>query len=138
MKIYLAASSEFFNKLPEIKAQLEALGHEVRLPSTVKDPELEKRVWENSGHEAHVKLIRKLFEDSEERVGKWCDAIYLLNYKKHDTPGYVGGATFVELYIAYREHKKIFLENDIEDGPMYDEIMGFGPVFVHGDLKLIR
>ena len=138
MKIFLAASSAFWEKLPEKKAQLEALGHEVLLPSTVKDPELEERVWKSGGHEAHVKLIRGLFEDSEERVGEWCDAIYLLNYEKHNVSGYVGGAAFIELYIAYREHKKIFLENDIEKGPMYDEIMGFDPVFIHGDLKLIR
>jgi hypothetical protein len=137
MKIYLATSSSFWDKLPDIKEKLEGLGHEVMLPSTVEDPELEERTWAESD-EAHVKLIRKLFEDSEERVGKWCDAFYLLNYDKHNTSGYVGGATFIELYIAYRERKKIFIENDVFPGPMYDEIMGFGPVFVHGDLNKIR
>ena len=136
MKIFLAASSSFWDRLPEIKKKLEDLGHEVMLPSTVEDPELEERTWKESD-EAHVELIRKLFEDSEERVGKWCDAFYLLNYEKHDTPGYVGGAALIELYIAHRERKKIFIENDVFPGPMYDEIMGFGPVFVHGDLSKI-
>ena len=136
MKIFLAASSSFWGRLPEIKKKLEDLGHEVMLPSTVEDPELEERTWKESD-EAHVELIRKLFEDSEERVGKWCDAFYLLNYEKHDTPGYVGGAALIELYIAHRERKKIFIENDVFPGPMYDEIMGFGPVFVHGDLSKI-
>ena len=137
MKVFVAASSSFWDKLPAIKKELEALGHEVMLPSTVEDPELEKRTWKEEGNAAHAKLIRKLFEDSEERVGKWCDAIYLLNYDKHDTAGYVGGAALIELYIAHREHKKIFLENDVFPGPMYDEIMGFDPVFVHGDLSKI-
>lgn len=136
MKVFLAASSSFWDKLPEIKEKLEALGHEVMLPSTVDDPELEERTWKDS-NEAHVALIRKLFEDSEERVGKWCDAFYLLNYDKNNTRGYVGGAALIELYIAHREHKKIFIENDVFPGPMYDEIMGFGPTFVHGDLKKI-
>ncbi len=136
MKVFLAASSSFWDKLPEIKEKLEALGHEVMLPSTVDDPELEERTWKDS-NEAHVALIRKLFEDSEERVGKWCDAFYLLNYDKNNTRGYVGGAALIELYIAHREHKKIFIENDVYPGPMYDEIMGFGPTFVHGDLKKI-
>ncbi len=107
------------------------------LPSTVDDPELEERTWQQSD-EAHVKLIRKLFEDSEERVGQWCDAFYLLNYDKHNTRGYVGGAALIELYIAHRERKKIFIENDVFPGPMYDEIMGFGPTFVHGDLSKIQ
>ncbi|MBR5027150.1 hypothetical protein IKX64_00975 [Candidatus Saccharibacteria bacterium] len=136
MKVFLAASSSFWDKLPEIKEKLEALGHEVMLPSTVDDPELEERTWKDS-NEAHVALIRKLFEDSEERVGKWCDAFYLLNYDKNNTRGYVGGAALIELYIAHREHKKIYIENDVYPGPMYDEIMGFGPTFVHGDLKKI-
>jgi len=137
MKIYLATSSSFWDKLPDIKEKLEGLGHEVMLPSTVEDPELEERTWAESD-EAHVKLIRKLFEDSEERVGKWCDAFYLLNYDKHNISGYVGGATLIELYIAYRERKKIFIENDVFPGPMYDEIMGFDPVFAHGDLNKIK
>ena len=137
MKVFVAASSSFWDKLPAIKAKLEKLGHEVMLPSTVEDPGLEERTWQESD-EAHVRLIRKLFEDSEERVGKWCDAFYLLNYDKHNISGYVGGAALIELYIAHRERKKIFIENDIFPGPMYDEIMGFGPVFVHGDLKMIK
>ena len=136
MKIFLAASSSFWDRLSEIKEKLETLGHEVMLPSTVDDPELEERTWKDS-NEAHVALVRKLFEDSEERVGKWCDAFYLLNYDKNNTRGYVGGAALIELYIAHRERKKIFIENDVYPGPMYDEIMGFGPVFVHGDLKKI-
>ena len=136
MKVFVAASSSFWDKMPAIKKKLEKLGHEVMLPSTVEDPELEKRTWQESD-EAHIKLIRKLFEDSEERVGQWCDAFYLLNFDKHDTPGYIGGAALIELYIAHREHKKIFIENDIFPGPMYDEVMGFGPAFIHGDLTKI-
>ena len=73
MKIFLAASSSFWDKLPEVKKKLENLGHEVMLPSTIDDPELEEKTWQESD-EAHIKLIRKLFQDSEERVGKWCDA----------------------------------------------------------------
>ena len=41
MKIYLAASSSFWDKLTDIKEKLEGLGLEVMLPSTVEDPELE-------------------------------------------------------------------------------------------------
>ena len=136
MKVFVAASSSFWDRLPEVKGKLEELGHEVRLPSTVHDPELEERTWKE-GDDAHVKLIRRLFEDSEERVGQWCDAIYLMNWDKRGISGYVGGAALVELYIAHREHKKIFIENDVFPGLMYDEIMGFGPTFVHGDLSKI-
>ena len=39
MKVFVAASSSFWDKLPAIKKKLEKLGHEVMLPSTVEDPE---------------------------------------------------------------------------------------------------
>lgn len=136
MRVYVAASSSFWDRLPGVKDQLEKLGHEVLLPSTVDDPELEERSWKD-GEDAHAKLIEGLFKDSEEIIGKQSDAIYLLNWDKRGISGYVGGAALIELYIAHREHKKIFIENDVFPGLMYDEIMGFGPTFVHSDLSKI-
>ena len=136
MKTYVAASSSFWDKLPEVKEKLEKLGHEVRLPSSIDDPKIEEKAWQE-GDEAHTKLIRNLFDDSEKTIRDWCDAIYLMNWDKRGISGYVGGAALVELYIAHREHKKIFIENDVFPGSMYDEIMGFGPTFVHGDLSKI-
>ena len=136
MKTYVAASSSFWDKLPEVKEKLEKLGHEVKLPSSINDPEIEKKAWQ-MGKDEHTRLIRSLFDDSEKIIRDWCDAIYLMNWDKRGISGYVGGAALVELYIAYREHKKIFIENDVFPGLMYDEIMGFGPTFVHGDLSKI-
>lgn len=136
MKTYVAASSSFWDKLPEVKEKLERLGHEVKLPKSIDDPEIEEKAWQK-GDDEHVKLIRSLFDDSEKIIRDWCDAIYLMNWDKRGISGYVGGAALVELYIAYREHKKIFIENDVFPGLMYDEIMGFGPTFVHGDLSKI-
>lgn len=136
MKIYLAASKVFYDKIAERKVELEALGHEVVPPSTLEDPGIEHRIWGEGGHEAHVKLLRQLFQDSEDRIAA-CDAIYLLNYKKKGVAGYVGGAGLIELYIAHRERKQIFLEEKVKEGPMYDEIMGFDPVFVEGELERI-
>ncbi|MBR2544000.1 hypothetical protein IKF04_01715 [Candidatus Saccharibacteria bacterium] len=136
MKTYVAASSSFWDKLPEVKEKLERLGHEVKLPKSIDDSEIEEKAWQK-GDDEHVKLIRSLFDDSEKIIRDWCDAIYLMNWDKRGISGYVGGAALVELYIAYREHKKIFIENDVFPGLMYDEIMGFGPTFVHGDLSKI-
>ncbi len=76
MKIFLAASSSFWDRLPEMKEKLEKLGHEVRLSSTVDDPELEEKTWQESD-EAHVKLIRKLFEDSEK---EWVSGVMRFIY----------------------------------------------------------
>lgn len=46
--------------------------------------------------------------------------------------------TYIVVAIYSFTIQKIFIENDVFSGPMYDGIMGFGPVFVHGDLSKIR
>ena len=35
------------------------------------------------------------------------------------------------------KNKKIYLYNDIPEGMLYDEISGFSPVVLHGNLDLI-
>lgn len=136
MKIHIISSTAFYGEFPKKKAALEKLGHEVTLPHTAETPDIEKEAWEQ-GAEEHARLVRECFEDSESKIAD-ADAVYLLNLEKHGIPGYVGGATLIELYIAFRDGKKIFLENDAPEGSMYDEIMGFSPVIIHGDLGKIK
>ena len=50
---------------------------------------------------------------------------------------YIGGATFLEIYDAFRLNKKIYLYNDIPEGMLYDEIQGFAPIIINGDLSKI-
>ena len=42
------------------------------------------------------------------------------------------------MYDAFRLGKKIFLYNDIPDGMLYDEIEGFNPIIIKGDLDSIK
>jgi hypothetical protein len=42
----------------------------------------------------------------------------LINKKKF----ILGGATFLEMYDAFRLNKQIFLYNDIPEGMLYDEL----------------
>ena len=51
---------------------------------------------------------------------------------------YIGGATFLEIYDAFRLNKKIYLYNDIPEGMLYDEIQGFAPIIINGDLSKIK
>ena len=48
------------------------------------------------------------------------------------------GATFLELYEAFMANKKIYLYNDIPEGMLYDEISGFSPIVINGDLSLVK
>jgi len=66
------------------------------------------------------------------------DAVLVLNFEKDGMKNYVGGATFLEMYDAFRLGKKIFLYNDIPEGILKDEIVGFNPVIIGGNLKKIK
>ena len=42
------------------------------------------------------------------------------------------------MYDAFRLGKKIFMINDIPEGMLYDEIDGFSPIIINGDLDLVK
>ena len=92
------------------------------------------------GKDEHQLFKAKMYKQSEELISKM-DAVLVLNYdkKKDDIvyQNYIGGATFLEMYDAFRLGKKIYLMNDIPEGMLYDEIEGFAPVIIHGNLDLI-
>ena len=136
MKIFIISSTSFYNKIPPIKEYLENMGHEIILPNTYDCPNREKEAWEK-GHKAHVELERELFKMSEDRIKK-VDAVLCVNYKKHDIENYIGGATFIEIYEAFRNNKKIYLYHDVPKGMLYDEIAGFDPIILNEDLSLIK
>jgi hypothetical protein len=62
----------------------------------------------------------------------------VLNFAKDRQENYIGGATFLEIYDAFKLDKKIFLYNDIPTGILYDELCGFSPIIIHGDLDKVQ
>lgn len=89
------------------------------------------------GSEVHSKWKGEMFKHSIEIIQK-CDAILVLNFDKGDYKNYIGGATFLGMYDAFRLHKKIFLFNNIPKGILEDEIDGFCPIVINGDLSRIE
>lgn len=82
-----------------------------------------------------------MYKQSEETISDM-DAVLVLNLDKEKNgkvfKNYIGGATFLEMYDAFRLGKKIYLYNDIPDGMLFDEIEGFDPIIINGDLNLIK
>ena len=82
-----------------------------------------------------------MYKQSEEII-KNMDAVLVLNYDKNKDgkiyKNYIGGATFLEMYDAFRLGKKIFLINDIPEGILFDEIEGFNPIILKGNIDLIK
>ncbi|MBQ3021619.1 MAG: hypothetical protein IJD92_05310 [Bacilli bacterium] len=139
MKILIICSKKFYSKIEEIKQSLENKGIEIYLPNCYKEPETENKMWK-LGREEHQKFKAKMYKQSENTINKM-DAVLVLNFdnEKNGTiyKNYIGGVTFLEMYDAFRLNKKIYLYNDIPEGILYDEIDGFSPIIINGDLSLI-
>ncbi len=135
MKIFIICSKAFYSKIPPIKSELEALGHQIVLPNSYDNPKAELEAH-SLGHEAHLDFKKRMFKRSQD-VTKDVDAVLVLNFEKHGQANYIGGATFLEIYDAFCLDKKIYLWNDIPEGILYDEIHGFDPVVINGDLSKV-
>ena len=140
MKILIICSKKFYSKIEDIKKELELKGNEIFLPNCYDDPSTEQRMWD-LGKDEHQKFKAKMYKKSEKVISKM-DAVLVLNLDKEKDgkilKNYIGGATFLEMYDAFRLGKKIFIYNDIPKGMLYDEIEGFGPIVINGNLDLIK
>ena len=140
MKLLIICSKKFYSKIEEIKKQLEKKNIEVFLPNCYDEPDTEQKMW-NLGKEEHQKFKARMFKQSEEIISKM-DAVLVLNFDKEKDnkllKNYIGGATFLEMYDAFRLNKKIFLYNEIPQGMLYDEIEGFNPTIINGNLDMIK
>ena len=132
MKIFIICSKKFYDQIPDIQNILESNGHTITLPNCFNDPTTEKR-YRNLSQEEHSKWKGEKLRHGAEIV-KNNDAVLVLNFEKAGTKNYIGGATFLEMYDAFRFGKKIFLYNDIPEGMLKDEINGFNPIIISGDL----
>lgn len=135
MKIFLICSKRFYDRIPEIEARLKQDGHILTMPNCYDDPTTEER-YKNLGPEEHAKWKAQMIEHSE-NVIKQNDAVLVLNFEKEGMKNYIGGATFLEMYDAFRMGKKIYLFNDIPEGILHDEISGFEPIVLNGNLSQI-
>ena len=140
MKIFLICSKKFYDRIPEIEKGLLDRGHILQMPNCYDDPDTEAKM-QSLGGDAHREFKAKMFKQSEELIGG-LDAVLVLNFDKEKDEvvykNYIGGATFLEMYDAFRLGKKIFLWNEIPDGILKDEIDGFSPIIINGDLDLLK
>lgn len=135
MNINIVSSMAFPEKILEVKKYLEDKGHSVSIPPDTysclekpKNPTTLKYCIENN-------LLRRCFERIKDN-----DAILVLNYEKNKIEGYVGGASLMEIGVAYLLGKKIFILNtlpEISDLKYVGEILQTNPTILNGDLNKI-
>ena len=140
MRVFVICSKKFYSKIEEVKNNLEKKNIKVFLPNCYDDPTAEQKAW-NLGIEEHKKFKSAMYKQSEEIISS-ADAVLVLNFDKEKDgevlKNYIGGATFLEMYDAFRLGKKIYLYNNIPNGLLYDEIEGFSPIIIDGNLELIK
>ncbi len=133
MKVFIISSKAFYDKIPPIKDFFEKNDVEVILPNCYEHPETESKY---RGTPEHVAWKAKMIKHSEQVI-KDVDCVLVLNYEKNGIPNYIGGATFLEMYDAFRLNKPIYVMNSIPEGMLKDEINGFNPTIIHGNLDKI-
>ena len=147
MKITICGSAVFIDEMVAIQKELEALGHEVKLPP--------HEMPDNMGKMIPVKkyyAIRKSAQDGDTWVWKrkeeamqnhfakveWSDAILVCNFDKNGVLGYVGANTFLEMGVAFYLKKSIYLLNPVSDTAAKEEILGMWPIVLNGKLMDIK
>lgn len=135
----MICSKKFYNRIPEIEKTLLDRGHVLQMPNCYDEPDTEAKM-RSLGEDAHREFKAKMFKQSEDFISN-VDAVLVLNFDKENNgqvyKNYIGGATFLEMYDAFRLGKKIFLWNDIPNGIFKDEIDGFGTIVINGNVDLL-
>lgn len=136
-----------------LRDELLALGHEVKIPElSLEAPEkfgggkklyIGRYVEENGGIDAFPPehdiwdLKEAATNDHFEKI-EWGDAILVVNHEKRGVPGYIGGATLVEIGLAFYLNKPIYVLNPISSELSYkQEIYGMRPVLLDGNLAFL-
>jgi len=144
MRITICSSARFVKEAYEIKRRLEEMGHEVFVyPQKVKLEGKPLHVTEfyvmrkKEFNDKYWHLKNELINEHFKKI-EMSDAILVLNYDRDDTPGYIGGNTFLEMGIAHYLNKKIFLwKRPSENLPYFEEIMALNPIIINGKLEEI-
>lgn len=137
MKIGVAGSMQFTERMMELCEKLEQLGHESFMskfgPYFVGKTDAEKE---------KIKLEQKYQHDAIREFWKLmqgADALLVANFDKHGIKYYIGGNSFLEMGYAHVLNQRIFLFNPIPDMPHYKtEIIAMNPVVINGDLTKIN
>lgn len=136
MKIFICCSKYLYGKIPEIKEKLELLGHDITLPNSYENP-LKEEEYKKLGEKEHAAWKSSMLKLQENKI-KQNEAVLILNFDKNEHKNYIGGATFLEMFKAWELRKKLYLFNPISESILKDEILGFSPIVLNGNLELIK
>lgn len=140
--ITICTSASFYKQAVSVAAELKALGFKVLLPFTALQMQRSNnfqggayKLWlKNPKYYARKKrLMQNHFQ--EILAG---DAVLILNYEKSGLEGYIGGNVLMEMGLALRYKKPIYILHPVSPKlPFLEEVLGFLPVFLNSNLRNI-
>ncbi len=140
--ITICSSANFYKQAVEIQKDLQNRGYKVIIPRTAErmkasgdfDVEHYKTWFANPGdYDKKAELMRGHFKEIEK-----AESILVLNYEKNGKSNYIGGNVLMEMSLSFWLNKPIYILNEIpEDSSFEEEIRGFQPIVLHGDLGKI-
>ena len=140
MKIFIVFSTRFYNKIKPIKEELERKNYKVLLPNSYEESTTDHD-YSNMTNEEYISFFKEMYNLSRNKISG-IDAILVLNFDKEKNgiinKNYIGASTFLEMYEAFMQNKKIFIYNDYPNNMLLDEIKGFNPIILNGDLDNMK
>ncbi len=135
MRLIICGSASAAEEILSVKRELEALGHEVEIPESVKRPEL-RRIDNPDNEKAEVKIQHDLIRGYYEKM-KGYDAVLIVNPEKKGVPGYIGGNTLIEMAFAHILRKPLYCLYPLPQLSYASEMLAMQPVILNGDLSKI-
>lgn len=137
-KVMIACSTSFYDRIDDISKELTKLGFDIIYPNGYN----EENEWRDDfSEEENVKFFKKMFDSSRNKVHK-ADILLVLNFDKVKNgkvfSNYIGASTFLEIYEASMNNKKVYLMNPLPDNLLYEEIKGCGVEIINCDLNKLK
>lgn len=133
-KIMIASSTAFYNEIDKISNFLKENNYEIIYPNGYNEDYEE--------YDDITKQYKLFYTMSKEKISK-VDELLVLNFTKTKNNktlnNYIGPSTFLEMYEAFMNNKKIYLYTNLpdEDHILYDDIKAMNPICLNKNIEEI-
>ena len=128
----IAASTAFYNKIEKISNYLKEKNYEIIYPNGYNE--------EYEELDDMTKQYKLFYTMSQEKISS-TDELLILNFSKiknnKTLNNYIGPSTFLEMYEAFMQNKKIYLYTNLpdEDFILYDDIKAMNPTCLNNKIE---
>jgi hypothetical protein len=131
--ITICSSMTLADRIREVQAELESLGHTVYIP--VENEQFDYLEASDAAR-AQLKRDHDLIREHWRKIQR-SEAILVLNEDVKGVPSYVGGNSFLEMGFAHILDLPIYMMQAVPDMPYQSEMAAMDPDIIDGDLSRI-